>query len=378
MKSRERVMRTLDHQEPDRVPIDIGSSVTSIHIEAYMALKKYLDLNETKPQIISNMQQVVKVEESVLKRFKADTHTVKLNPHRDWTELFSGNFIDEWGIEWTKSCNSHYYDMCRHPLAEATEKDLDKYRWPDPTHPRRLNGVKEEARALHGDTDYAVILDGFGECLFGLPSWIRGHAQFYMDLISDSKFVNHFLDRLLEYEIKLVKYALGQIGKYIDVVLVADDLGMEKGPIVSPDLYRKMIKPRQKKLYKVIKENTDARLLLHSCGSVYEFIPDFIEIGVDALNPVQVRAKGMEDTAKLKREFGDNLTFWGGGCDTQRVLPFGSIDEIKQEVKRRIRDLAPGGGFIFAPVHNVQFDVSSEKICVLYDSAFNFGKYSIS
>ncbi len=377
MKSRERVMRTLNHQEPDRIPIDIGSSVTSIHVEAYMPLKKYLNLDKTRPQIISNMQQVVKVEETVLKRFKADTHTVKLNPQRDWIELPNGNFINEWGIEWTKSASSHYYDMCRHPLAEATVEDLDKYKWPDPTHPRRLNGVKEEARALHEDTDYAVILDGFSECLFGLPSWIRGHAQFYMDLISDNKFVNQFLDRLLEYEIELVKYTLGKIGQYIDIVLVEDDLGMEKGPIISPNLYQKMVKPRQKKLYKVIKENTDAKLLLHSCGSVYEFIPDFIEIGVDALNPVQVRAKGMEDTAKLKREFGDKLTFWGGGCDTQRILPFGNIDEVKQEVKTRIKDLAPGGGFVFTPVHNIQFDVSPEKICTLYDAAFNYGKYPI-
>lgn len=377
MKSRERVMRTLNHQEPDRIPIDIGSSVTSIHVEAYMPLKKYLNLDKTRPQIISNMQQVVKVEEPVLKRFNADTRTVKLNPQRDWIELPNGNFINEWGIEWTKSASSHYYDMCRHPLAEATVKDLDKYKWPDPTHPRRLNEVKEEARALHEDTDYAVILDGFSECLFGLPSWIRGHAQFYTDLISDNKFVNQFLDRLLEYEIELVKYTVGKIGQYIDIVLVEDDLGMEKGPIISPNLYQKMIKPRQKKLYKVIKENTDAKLLLHSCGSVYEFIPDFIEIGVDALNPVQVRAKGMEDTAKLKREFGDKLTFWGGGCDTQRVLPFGNIDEVRQEVKTRIKDLAPGGGFVFTPVHNIQFDVSPEKICTLYDAAFNYGKYPI-
>ncbi len=377
MKPRERVMRALQHEESDRVPIDIGSAVTSIHVEAYMRLKKYLGLGQTPPQILDAMQQVVEVEEPVLRRFKVDIRYIRLRAQRDWMKLPNGNFVDEWGIKYTKPVSSQYYDMYEHPLAKAMVEDLDRYEWPDPTHSRRLKGLKEEARRLHEDTDYAVVLGGFSECLFGLPSWLRGHAQFYMDLISDSQFVSSLLDRLLDYEIKLAKHVLGQIGSFVDIVRVADDLGTEKGPIISPDLYRKMIKPRQEKLYKVIKENSEAKLLLHSCGSVYKLIPDFIEIGVDALNPVQVAAKDMEDTAKLKREFGDRITFWGGGCDTQRVLPFGTLEEVREEVKRRIKDLAPGGGFVFAPVHNIQPDVSPERICTLYDVALNFGRYSI-
>jgi uroporphyrinogen decarboxylase len=160
-------------------------------------------------------------------------------------------------------------------------------------------------------------------------------------------------------------------------VRVSDDLGTEHGPIISPYLYRELIKPRQKKLYQFIKNNTGAKLLLHSCGSVYQLIPDFIEIGVDALNPIQVSARDM-DTRKLKGEFGDKLTFWGGGCDTQKVLPLGTLEDVKQEVKKRIRDLAPGGGFIFTPVHNIQYDVSPEKICALYDTAFETGWYPIT
>jgi uroporphyrinogen decarboxylase len=213
--------------------------------------------------------------------------------------------------------------------------------------------------------------------MFGLPSWLRGHAQFYMDLISNRDFVTALLDRLLDIEMRLARNVLEVVGDYIQVVRVSDDLGTEHGPIISPNLYRELIKPRQKTLYQFIKNNTRAKLLLHSCGSVYQLIPDFIEIGVDALNPVQVSARDM-DTGKLKKEFGDKLTFWGGGCDTQKVLPMGTLEEVKQEVKKRIRELAPGGGFIFTPVHNIQYDVSPEKICALYDTAFETGWYPIA
>lgn len=376
MESRERVLKSLEHKEPDRIPIDMGSPVTSIHIEAYTKLKKYLGINKTKPRIQDNMQQVVEVDEPILQRFAVDTRHLCLKPKR-WQRLPDGNYIDEWGIKYKKPERSYYYDMYEHPLANATIEDLDKYSWPDPDDPRRVEGLKERAEDLYYNTEYAIVLGGFSECLFGLPSWLRGHTQFYMDLISDKEFATALLDRLLEYEIRLAKNALKLAGKYIQVVRVADDLGMEKGPIISPSLYRKLIKPRQKKLYQFIKEHSGAKILLHSCGSVYELIPDFIEIGVDALNPVQVAAKNM-DSKKLKKEFGDKITFWGGGCDTQKVLPFGTIDEIQEEVKRRIKDLSPGGGFVFTPVHNIQYDVSPKKISMLYDTAREYGRYPIT
>jgi len=301
MKPRERLLRTLEHKEPDRIPIDIGSPVTSIHIEAYIKLKKHLGINRTKPGILDMMQQVVVVDEPVLKRFSVDTRHLCLKPKK-WRSLPEGGYVDEWGIKYKKPEKSHYYDMYEHPLAEATIEDLDKYSWPDPDDPERVEGLKEKAEDIYKNTDYAIVLSGFGECLFGLPSWLRGHVQFYMDLLTDKKFVSALLDRILEYEIRLAKNALKQVGKYIDVVRVSDDLG---------------------KLYHFIKEHSNAKLLLHSCGSVYDLIPDFIEIGVDALNPVQVAARNME-TKKLKEKFGEKITFWGGGCDTQKVLPFGT------------------------------------------------------
>ncbi|MBE0479021.1 hypothetical protein IBX65_07910 [Candidatus Aerophobetes bacterium] len=374
MKPRERLIKAFEHKEPDRVPLDMGSPATSIHVEAYVKLKKYLGINKTSLRILDNMQQVVLIDEPILQRFSIDTRHIYLKPAKEWQKLPDGNYVDEWGIKYKKPEGSHYYDMYEHPLTNATIEELDKYNWPDPDDARRVEGLKEKAEKLYTSTDYAIVLNGFGECLFGLPSWLRSHTHFYMDLLSDKKFASALLDRILEYEMKLAKNALEKVGKYIQVIRVSDDLGTENGPIISPSLYRELIKPRQKKLYAFMKENSNAKILLHSCGSVYELIADFIEIGVDALNPVQVAARNM-DSKKLKDEFGDKITFWGGGCDSQRILPFGNIDEVEKEVKKRIKDLAPGGGFVFAPVHNIQYDVSPEKICTLYEKAKQFGTY---
>ena len=168
---------------------------------------------------------------------------------------------------------------------------------------------------------------------------------------------------------------LDTFGKYIDVVVVGDDLGMQDRPQLSPELYWKMLKPRQKKLYAYIKSKTDARLFMHACGSVYDFIPDYIDMGVDILNPVQVGARNM-DSARLKKEFGRHVAFWGGGCDAQYVLPFASPETVREEVRRRIGDLAPEGGFVFNTVHNIQADVPVENLAAMYEAVQEFGQYS--
>jgi len=168
---------------------------------------------------------------------------------------------------------------------------------------------------------------------------------------------------------------LASVGKYIQVVVGGDDLAMQEGPLISLDLYRKLIKPRQKELFSFIKKRTAAYLFYHSCGSVSQFIPDLIEVGVDILNPVQVSAKNM-DTHRLKKEFGHEISFWGGGCDTQKILSFGKPEEIKGEVKRRIRDLTPGGGFVFTQVHNIQPGVPPENIVAMFEAASEYGRYS--
>jgi uroporphyrinogen decarboxylase len=234
--------------------------------------------------------------------------------------------------------------------------------------------LEEEVKDLYEHSPYAIMLGGFSESFFGLPSWLIGHERFYRDLVTNESFVQAVLDHLEDFFLHLAEEALNRVGHLIQIVKVSDDLGMQSGPILSPDLYRKLIKPRQKSLYAYIKERTDAKLFLHSCGSVYAFIEDFIDNGVDILNPVQVSAVDMQPE-RLKQEFGDRLAFWGGGCDTQRVLPFGTEEEIEKEVKTRIGQLAPGGGFVFSAVHNIQYDVPPENVVAMYDAARRYGAY---
>jgi len=193
-------------------------------------------------------------------------------------------------------------------------------------------------------------------------------------LAANPEFAGYLLDKLVEANIERLEKILPVVDGYVQVVQTGDDLGMQDGPQLSPKLYRKVVKPRHKRLYQYIKERTDAYLFLHTCGSVYEFIPDFIEMGVDILNPVQVSAKDM-DTKRLKREFGKDIIFWGGGCDTQKVLSFGTPKEVEEEVKRRIEDLAPGGGFVFNQCHNIQADVPPENIMAMYEAVKKHGEY---
>jgi uroporphyrinogen decarboxylase len=317
----------------------------------------------------------VRVEDEVLQRFSVDTRQLFLRAPVGWREVGEDVFADEWGVRYTRPSTGAYYEMYEHPLAQASLEDLETYEWPDPDDPRRFELLEEDLEGLRAEGDYAVVLNGFGECIFGLPSWLRGHTQFYIDLVSNREFAEALLDRFLHHALRLVENALAVVGKAVDVVRVSDDLGTENGPIVSPEVYRRLIKPRQRMLYEAIKERTEAKILLHTCGSIAALIPDFVEIGVDAINPVQVAARGM-DSRELKASFGDDIAFWGGGCDTQSVLPFGSVDDVVAEVRKRIDDLSPGGGFVFSAVHNIQFDVAPEKICAMYDTARRYGVYA--
>jgi uroporphyrinogen decarboxylase len=183
------------------------------------------------------------------------------------------------------------------------------------------------------------------------------------------------MDRVLELKINYFDTLLTEIGDQVHIVRELDDLGSQQGLLISPEMYREFIKPRQKKLFDFIKRKAPGvKILFHSCGSVYEIIPDLIEVGADILNPVQVTAASM-DSLKLKKEFGSEITFWGGGVDTQEILPRGTAQQVRDEVKRRIDDLAPGGGFVFATVHNIQEDVPIENIIALLETLREYGIY---
>jgi uroporphyrinogen decarboxylase len=367
------MLTALRHQEADRVPIDLGGGTTGIEVEAYDRLKPLLGFQG---QTRTFVRDHVEIDEPILQRFGVDTRYVRVGPPQGYRlQLDPDNsYVDIWGTRWRKPVSSLYYDMVEFPIKDATMDDLKRYRWPDPHDPGRTDGLRERARRLAEETDYAVVLDVTGFGVFEQGWALRGFENFLADLIAEPEFAEALIQGVADYQIALYDHVLAEVGPYVQVVMVAEDLGTQTAPMVSPKTYRRMIKPAQKRVWQFIKSRTDAQLFLHSCGSVRAFIPDLIEIGVDILNPVQVAATGM-DPKELKAEFGKDLTFWGGGCDTQKVLTFGTPDEVEAEVRQRIAELAPGGGFVFNQIHNVQPQVPAENIVRMLDAALEYGRY---
>ena len=380
MTSRERVLASLNHQEPDRVPIALGQATgDGITLVAYRNLLAHLGMDPGTAQLKDTRAQTARVDDAVLRRFRVDSRGIGLGAPDGWTDrwLDDRTVQDEWGVVRTRPADSLYFDLCRSPFAEdPTRSAIESYAWPDPLNPGRYRGLREKARQLHHETDYAVVLDV--NCAFFLRCCeLRGWENFYTDLVADVPFAEALMDRYLEIRLAMAERALEEVGDNVDVVMVtSDDLGMTEGPLISPALYRTLIKPRQQRTFDAIRARTDAFLYYHTDGAVYSLLPDLVEIGVQVLNPVEVRAVGMEDTAKLKREFGEALTFWGA-IDTHHVLPQGSVADVRDEVRRRIRDLGPGGGYVVGPVHNIQPDVPPANVVAMYDAAYETGRYPL-
>lgn len=397
MTSRERVITALEHKEPDRVPVDLGAMLsTGIMGIAYNKLKAYLGMSGGRTRMYDLGQQLAEPEIEILERIGADILPLFISEPKKWKpgKLPDGSpcEVPEWfnpevlpdGSQVLRDGAGHitakmpkdgyYFDGVYHPLESiSTIEELEQHNFYSPINEATLNDLHERAKHLYETTDYALMLNGAG----GIYEWaqgLRGWDVFMMDLAENPEFAGTLLDKLVEANIKRLEQVLPVVEGYVQVVQTGDDLGMQSGLQLSPKLYREVVKPRHKKLYQYIKEHTSAYIFIHTCGSVYEFIPDFIEMGVDALNPVQVSAKDM-DTKRLKREFKKEITFWGGGCDTQRVLPFGTPSEVEEEVKKRINDLAPSGGFVFTQVHNIQAGTPPENIMAMYDTVKSFGKY---
>jgi len=372
MTPRERLRRALNHQEPDRVPIDLGGMQTTIEALAYQQLLSHLGLNE---KIFVFTRDHVVPSETVLNMFNVDTRYV-------YYELIKpgppppGTLFDEWGIGWRKKAGGLYYEPFYFPLREAKSvEDLKKHKWPGPPSEERLAYWRERAEKLYEETNYALVGDVIGLGILETAWALQGLDRFMINLCRRLPLVEALLDKVLEIKIQQYETYLDAIGPYINVINLSDDMGTQSGPLISPPLYRKLIKPRHKALIEAIKRKTQAKVFLHSCGAIYEFIPDFIEIGIDILNPIQVSARGMGDTARLKKEFGKDLVFWGGSCDSQHTLPFGTPEEVRKEAARRIEDLKPGGGYVFAPIHNIQPYVPPENVIVLFETAKEVGTY---
>ena len=382
MNSRERILTTLKHKEPDRIPFDLGSTkVTGITKNAYINLVNFLGEKANELEFFDVIQQLVVVKENILKRLKVDTrglmpNVVRKNPtikdHPDF-KLFT----DEWGISWKMPKEKgFYFDLIKSPLSgDITEKDIDNFPWPDPTNPHLLDGLKEKVKEFY-QNGYAIILESFGAGIFEMSCRIRGYEQFYSDLAINPNLACKLMDKFLELKIQFYKMASKELGNYIQFIREGDDIAGQKSLLISPKMYLKYIKPRHKELFNAQKKIFPEPFytFFHSDGAIYELIPDFIEIGIDILNPVQISGEGI-NLEKIKKEFGKELTFWGGGIDTQQTLPKAKPEEVKKEVKQRIESLASGGGFIFNTIHNIQDDVPPENIMAMWKALQEWGHY---
>jgi uroporphyrinogen decarboxylase len=381
MNARERVMLALNHQEPDRVPIDLGGSIcSSIHREAYVELKKYLGIPLEEIQMVDYIQQLPYLDEALLERFGADFRLVQLPAATaPDVEIFEEGdyyaFIDRWGSRLRMPKDGGlYFDWVDFPIQEATLSALDNYAWPRPDPPESNAQLREQARFIFENTEYALVGSAIiGGGIFEQPARIMGLENFFTALVKEPEFADRIMGQITEVYIESCNNYLEQVGEYLQVFTYFDDVNGQDGWLISPDIYRQMVKPKQRRLLEAIRRKTDAKVYYHGCGAVYDLIPDLIELGFDILNPVQVSARGM-DTKRLKEEYGQDMVFWGG-VDTQQMLPFGKPEEVADEVKRRIDDLAPGGGFVFAAVHNIQALVPPENIVTMFDTALAYGKY---
>jgi len=382
MNGRDRVLKALQHKEPDRVPFDMGSSfVTGITKNAYLNFARYMGIGTEKIVFCDTVQQLCVPEEKLLKKLKVDTrglvpHTGREKPDIEVIPGRGKTFTDEWGIKWAMPENGLYFDLAGSPLSgDITEKDVKNFPWPNPTLPSLLEGLDEKAKRYH-EEGYAVMMESFGSGIFEMSCRIRGYEQFYMDLAINPTLSCAIMDKVLEMKIQFYQAAAVKTGKYIQFVREGDDMGSQESLLISRKMYLDYIKPRHKALIEAQKKIFPQPFytFFHSDGAIYELIPDFIETGVEILNPVQVTNKGVT-LERLKKEFGRELSFWGGGIDTQHVLPAASPAKIKEEVKKRIEALAPGGGFVFNTIHNIQDDVPPENIAAMHEALMEYGEY---
>lgn len=368
-------MAALHRREPDRLPIDFGGTMgTTITAKAYDRLRAYLGMShDPAPAVCSRRGSTVFPNSQILERFRADARPLLpgMPDGQPFVDISETAFADEWGVMWSFEAGGCYMPI-RGPLQHLDNpgpEDIKKTRWPDPGDSGRYRGLRQKAAALHTDTQCAVMLD-FWVGPVHLAQFVRGYTQWLEDLLIRPAFAATLMDRILEVWIELAERCLRETAEFVDAVVFYDDIGTQRAPLISPQLYRLLIKPRHRRIVEAVKRHGKP-LLYHSCGSVCAFIPDLIEIGVDALNPIQVSAARM-DTRKLKQEFGRDLAFWGA-IDTQVVLSTGTPAQVRDEVKRRIDDLAGGGGYVLAAVHNIQPEVPPENIVAMYEAALEFG-----
>lgn len=385
MNSRERMAKVLNHEEPDKVPYDLcGCHVTAIARVAYDNLRRYLGLPPQEPQWLDVVQQVVIPHDDVYERLEVDTRGIYPLTSHNWDvygQLEDGGanwvYHDEWGLtQHFPKDNGLWFTVVAHPLADASPvpESVEKHVWPAAADRRRVAGLREAA-AAHRAAGKCVVAKSICAGIFEMAQRLRGMENALMDPMVYPEMTDVLYGKLADLKVAYWEMVLEELDGLIDVVCENDDYGTQQSQLISHEQYRHILKHHQAKVFAAIKRAApDVKLFFHSCGNVRPFLPDFIEMGVDILNPVHVSAAGMEPVA-LKKDFGDDLVFWGGGVDTQGVLPNGTPAEVREDVKRNVEALAPGGGFVFNTIHNIQADVPPANIMAMWEALQEFGRY---
>ncbi|MEW6071830.1 MAG: uroporphyrinogen decarboxylase family protein [Planctomycetota bacterium] len=379
---RERLLTALRHEEPDRVPIDLGGNQTGIHRIAYAELLAHLGLVE-EIEIMDPVQQLARPSEAVLERLRVDTRYVAAGPAADWkggivTTSRGGrlwhDLTDEFGVTWSMPDDRPYYmDISRHPLAGADLDAVREHPFPRGDDPGRFAGLRERAREIRRETPYAVV-SGISGVVYETCWYLRGLEQWFCDMIERPEVCAALLDRTLAFWLDWFRVFLDEAADVVDVIMIGDDLAGQAGPLFRPEFYRRVVQPRHRALVQYIRSRTSARIWYHTCGACAGLVPDLLANGIDILNPVQIGAAGM-DPALLKRRFGRELSFWGGAIDSQHALPFATPAEVREVVRRNLAIWKPGGGYVFNNVHNIQAGVPAANVLALYDAAQEFGAY---
>ncbi len=398
MTSRERVLTAVAHKEPDRVPLDLGGSrVTSINPIPYCGLRKALGIESNPPRVIDVWQMLVWVEQPVVERLGIDVLPVprliedfgmRIDGFIPWIlddgtpvrmpvnfapireqDGSLGIYLDGELVA-RKTTSSPFFDRMVEFKSYDPLPPVESFPMPLFTE-EDLSWRRRYATTLRAETDKAIMGE-FGPIL---GRW-GSYQEWMMTIAADPDYVRAFYERKVENLLANARLYADAVGDSIDIVWFGEDFGTQQGLMIAPEVFDTVVAPYYRRLYDWIHAHTGWKVFYHCCGGIYPIIPTLINIGVDILNPVQVEAAGME-AGRLKSEFGDRLTFWGGGIDTQGTLPLGTAARIRSQVRDRIRTFGPGGGFVFTPSHNIQQDVPSENLIAMFDALREFGEYPI-
>lgn len=379
MTPRQRAEATLNHQEPDRVPISLGGSANHLTEQLYIKLRNHFGVEDVPRRTLVGFYTTPDYN-PVLDKLGTDFRFIHIRPPKQYiANAMDDNFRefeDEWQLH--HRLVSGYYDLAGAPLAkDLSISSIEKFPWPDPYDPDRMEGVKEEVEGLYHNTDFAIVAHRpvYGN-LWEMTRVLVGMENALLLTVQDTHILDYLLGKLAEIQEAFYDAFLSVVGPYVQIVEMADDYGTNVGPMFNPEVYRKFFKPRYKKSIELIKKKApNAKVLLHNDGAIRKFIPDLIETGFEVLNPIEGHLKGMHPT-ELKRDFGTALTFQGG-VDVKTVLNHGSVEDVRNEVRLRINQMGVGGGYILAPAHNFGNDIPLENLLAFFEAGKELGKYPL-